>query len=210
MYAMISTRPDLSYSISLLSRFMSNPGNDHWIALKWLLRYLNNTTSVGLLYGKWTDNLNLVAYVDADHAGDRDCRKSTTSYNILLGGNCVSWKSQLQPIVALSTTEAEYIAITDVLKEATWVQGLLKEIQMLEDHCTVFTDNQSALQLCKNPVYHERTKHIDVRYHYIRDIIAAGTLKIAKVATEDNPSDMGTKVVPVGKFRHCLNLLHIR
>ncbi|GAB2274148.1 hypothetical protein Dimus_039069 [Dionaea muscipula] len=131
MYSMVSTRPDLSFSISLLSRFMSNPGPDHWNALKWLLRYLNCTAASGLLFKKWTNELDLVGYVDADFAGDRDGRKSTTAYCITVGGNCVSWKTQLQPLVALSTTEAEYVAITDIFKEGIWVQGLLKEINLL-------------------------------------------------------------------------------
>ncbi|GAB2268189.1 hypothetical protein Dimus_038699 [Dionaea muscipula] len=210
MYSMVSTRPDLSYSISLLSRFMSNPGTEHWTALKWLLRYLNSTVSVGLLYKKWTDTLDLAAYVDSDFAGDRDCRKSTTSYNVTLGGNCISWKSQLQPLVALSSTEAEYVAITDVFKEAIWLQGMLKEINLLDHSCTIFSDSQSAIHLCKNPVHHERTKHVDVKYHFVRDILSTGILEIAKVPTENNPADMGTKVVTVNKFRNCLNLLHIR
>ncbi|GAB2291727.1 hypothetical protein Dimus_038172 [Dionaea muscipula] len=210
MYSMVSTRPDLSFSISLLSRFMSNPGPDHWNALKWLLRYLNCTAASGLLFKKWTNELDLVGYVDADFAGDRDGRKSTTAYCITVGGNCVSWKTQLQPLVALSTTEAEYVAITDIFKEGIWVQGLLKEINLLRTCCTIFTDSQSALHLCKNPVHHERTKHIDVKYHFIRDSLVDGILEISKVPTEDNPADMGTKIVTVSKFKHCLKLLHIR
>ncbi|GAB2265401.1 hypothetical protein Dimus_037816 [Dionaea muscipula] len=129
---------------------------------------------------------------------------------VTFGGNCISWKSQLQPLVALSSTEAEYIAITEVFKEAIWIQGLLKEVQIFDGHCVVFTDSQSALHLCKNPVYHERTKHVDVKYHFVRDTLAAGILTIVKVPSEDNPADMGTKIVPVSKFRHCLDILHIR
>ncbi|GAB2278532.1 hypothetical protein Dimus_039298 [Dionaea muscipula] len=210
MYCMVSTRPDLSFSISLLSRYMSNPGPDHWNALKWLLRYLNSSISVGLNFGKWTNTLDLATFVDSDFAGDRDSRKSTTSYCVTLAGNCISWKSQLQPIVALSTTESEYIAITEAFKEALWIQRLLKEIKLIDHCCTVYTDSQSALHLCKNPVFHDRTKHIDVKYHFVRDVLSAGDLEIAKIPTEENPADIGTKVVTVGKFKHCLDLLHIR
>ncbi|XP_031274891.1 secreted RxLR effector protein 161-like [Pistacia vera] len=127
MYAMISTRPDLSFAISLLSRFMSNPGMEHLIALKWMLRYINNTVHVGLDFCKRNTSLDLVGYAGFDFAGDRDTRKSTTTYCFTLGGNCLSWKSQLQPLVALSTTEAEYVAMTDTFKEAIWLQGILKE-----------------------------------------------------------------------------------
>ena len=95
MYAMITTRPDLSFSMSLLSRFMSNPGSEHWSALKWVLRYINGTSHVGLDYCKRYNSLDLVGFVDSNFAGDKDTRKSTTAYVFMLGGNCVSWKSQL-------------------------------------------------------------------------------------------------------------------
>ncbi|XP_031270865.1 secreted RxLR effector protein 161-like [Pistacia vera] len=121
MYGIISTRPDLSYSISLLSRFMANPSSEHWTALKGVLRYINGTLNVGLNFYKRHNTLDLVGFVDSDFVGDKDTRKSTTSYYFTLGGNCISWKSQLQPIVALSTTEAEYIAIAYVFKEFVWL-----------------------------------------------------------------------------------------
>ena len=210
MYSMISTRPDLSYSISLLSRFMSNPGCDHWNALKWLLRYIKSTENVSLNFCKRNSTLDLVGYVDSDFAGDRDSRKSTTAYQFTLGGNCISWKSQLQPLVALSTTEAEYVAVTDEFKEAIWLQGFLKEAKLLDGTVTVYSDSQSAIHLGKNPVYHERTKHVDVRYHFVRDMISKGEVNLQKIPTENNPADMGTKVVTLAKFKHCLNLLHVR
>ena len=125
MYSMISTRPDLSYSISLLSRYMSNPGIDHWNALKYLLRYSNSSLHLGLCYEKRKASLDLVGFVDSNFAGDRDSRKSTTAFYFTLGGDCISWKSQLQPLVALSSTEAEYVAMTDAVKEATWLRRLL-------------------------------------------------------------------------------------
>ncbi|XP_031272336.1 secreted RxLR effector protein 161-like [Pistacia vera] len=141
MYAMISTRPDLSFAISLLSRYMSNPGIERWAALKWLLRYINSTVHVGLDYCKRYDTLDLVGYVDSDFSGDRDSRKSTTTYCFTLGGNCVSWKSQLQPLVALSTTESEYVAVTDAFKEAIWLQGILQEDNLLDGLVTVYSDS---------------------------------------------------------------------
>ncbi|XP_031264308.1 secreted RxLR effector protein 161-like [Pistacia vera] len=210
MYSMISTRPDLAYAISLLSRFMSNPGNEHWNALKWLIRYINGTVQIGLIFCKTYASLDLVGYVDADFAGDRDSRKSITAYYFTLGGNCVSWKAQLQPLVALSTTEAEYVTVSNAFKEATWLQGILKEADLLNGTATVYSDSQSAIHLSRNPVYHERTKHVDVRHHFVRDLIAKGEIKLLKVPTEDNPADMGTKVVTTAKFKHSLNLLHIR
>ncbi|XP_031247735.1 secreted RxLR effector protein 161-like [Pistacia vera] len=130
MYAMISTRPDLAFAISLLSRYMSNPGMEHWIALKWVLKYVNATLNAGLYYCKRTTSLELVGFVDADFAGDKDTRKSTTVYYFTLGGNYISWKSQLQPIVALSTIEAEYVAVADIFKEAIYFKGILSEAKL--------------------------------------------------------------------------------
>ncbi|XP_031283358.1 secreted RxLR effector protein 161-like [Pistacia vera] len=122
MYAMISTRPDLSFAISMLSRFMSNPGAEHWTTLKWVIKYINSTLWFGLEYGKRDISLDLIGFVDSDFAGDKDTKKSTTSYYFTLGGNYISWKSQLQPIVDLSSTEAKYIAVADIFKEAVWLK----------------------------------------------------------------------------------------
>ncbi|XP_052198350.1 secreted RxLR effector protein 161-like [Diospyros lotus] len=123
MYAMISTKPDLAYAISSLSRFMSNSVKSRWDALKYLLRYINGFVNVGLSYKKRFSTLDLIGYVDFDFAGERDTRKSTTALFFTLGGNWISWKSQLQPLVALYSTEAEYVAVTNVVKEAVWLQG---------------------------------------------------------------------------------------
>ena len=121
---------------------------------------------------------DLIGYVDANYGGDRDNRKSTTSFYFTLGSNCISWKSNLQSVVALSTTESEYIAVCDAFKEAVWLQGLLKEAHLISNTVIVYSDSQSAIHLSKNPVYHERTKHVDVRFHYIRDLIASDVVKL--------------------------------
>ncbi|XP_031272906.1 secreted RxLR effector protein 161-like [Pistacia vera] len=207
---MISTRLDLAFAISLLSRYMSNPGSDHWIALKWVLRYINSTACIGLEYCKRTSTLDLVGFVDSDFVGDRDSRKSTTAYCFTLGRNCISWKSQLQPLVALSSTEAEYVALADGFKEAIWMQGLLTKIELTDSKVTIFSDNQSAVLLSKNPIYHERTKHVDVRFHFIRDLINKELIELRKVPTEENPADMGTKIVTPAEFKHCMNLLFLK
>ncbi|KAL0300180.1 UNVERIFIED_CONTAM: Retrovirus-related Pol polyprotein from transposon TNT 1-94, partial [Sesamum angustifolium] len=163
MFLMVCTRPDIAYSISCLSRYMSNAGLPHWEALKWLLRFLNGSANRGLMFSKCAKGVELTGYVDSNYANDRDSRRSTTSYIFTLCGSCITWKSQLQQIVALSTTEAEYIAATEAFKEALWLEGIVKEIGFLKQKITIFSDSQSAIQLCKNPVFHDRTKHIDVR-----------------------------------------------
>ncbi|KAL2251745.1 UNVERIFIED_CONTAM: Retrovirus-related Pol polyprotein from transposon TNT 1-94 [Sesamum indicum] len=203
MYLMVCTRPDIAYAISCLSRYMSNPGTPHWEALKYLLRYLRGTIDIGITFSRNSDYIQLVGFVDSNYANDRDSRKSTTSYVFTLCGACISWKSQLQHIVALSTTEAEYIATTEAFKEAIWLDGLIKEIRFSKERLVVFSDSQSSIQLFKNPVFHDRTKHIDVRFHFIRDIVAKDVIKLEKIKTEENPADMGTKSLPVEKFTTC-------
>ncbi|KAL2248134.1 UNVERIFIED_CONTAM: Retrovirus-related Pol polyprotein from transposon TNT 1-94 [Sesamum indicum] len=137
---------------------------------------------------------------DSNYANDRDSRKSTTSYMFTFCNSCISWKSQLQHIVALSTTEAEYIATTEAFKEALWLSGLLNEIGFLKEKPVIFSDSQSAIQLCRNPVFHDRTKHIDVRYHFIRDIVGKNEIRLEKISSDENPADMGTKCLPIEKF----------
>lgn len=116
----------------------------------------------------------------------------------------------MQHVVALSTTEAEFMATTEAFKEAVWIKGILSEIQMLSRRVTVFSDSQSAIHLSKNPVYHERSKHIDIRLFWIRNKIEEGEVNLEKIPSEDNPADAGTKVLTVSKFQHCLNSLNMR
>lgn len=123
MYLMVCTRPDLAFAISVLSKYMSNPGKEHWNAIKWVFRYLIGTKGVGLQFKRHENKNQIEGYSDTDFAGDRDNRKSMSAYYFLVGGKCVSWRVQLQPIVALPTTEAEYVAITEAIKEAIWVKG---------------------------------------------------------------------------------------
>ncbi|CAH9103829.1 unnamed protein product [Cuscuta epithymum] len=202
MYAMLCTRPDLAFAVSILSRFMSDPRIKHWTAMKYTLRYLSGTKNLGLKYFN-ADLCDLKGFVDSDYAGCKDSRKSTTSWFFTWAGNCISWKSQLQSVVALSTTEAEYIAATEAIKEAKWLKGILGEVLGTSIVPTVFSDSQSAIYLCKDPMYHEKTKHIDVRFHYIRDEISKGNIKIDKITGDVNPADFGTKIVPVAKFLFC-------
>ena len=150
-----------------------------------------------------------VGYCDSDYAGDLDKRRSTTGYLFTLASAPVSWKSTLQSTVALSTTEAEYMAITEAVNEAIWLHGLLKELGVGQKQLEVYSDSQSAIHLAKNQVFHARTKHIDVRYHFVREILEEEEIVIRKVPTLENPADMLTKVVTRAKFEHCLDLVNI-
>ncbi|XP_048317899.2 secreted RxLR effector protein 161-like [Ziziphus jujuba] len=209
MYVMICIRPDLAHAISVLSRYMANPGRDHWEAMKCLLRYLKHSISEGLSYKGNSSEVELIGYVDSDYASDRDRRRSMPSYVLTLGGNCISWKFHLQPVVALLATKSEYMATTEATKEAIWLKGLLIELKALNQEVVLYSDSQSAIHLCKNLVFHERSKHIQVRYHFIRDMTAQQVIKLKKIPTELNPSDMGTKVLIVSKFNTCKNLLQV-
>ena len=195
---------------------MANSGKVHWQAVTWIMRYLKGTSDVGLVYGKNIDkfvngkvndrSINVIGYVDSDYAGDLDKLRSLTGYAFTLCGSTVSWKATLQSIVTLSTTEAEYVAATEAVKEAIWLIGLVGELGMQVKESTIYCDSQSAIHLTRNPMYHERTKHIDVRMHFIRDVVALGTVTVKKIPTADNL----TNPVPTSKFRHCLNLIRVQ
>lgn len=204
MYAMVCTRPDISHAVNMISRYMHNPGKGHWQAVKWILRYLYGTVDVGLEFVKEDGNNQLfVGYVDSDYAGDLYKRRSTTGYVFTMAGAPVSWRSILQSNVALSTTEAEYMAVTEAFKEVIWLQGVLDDLGVVQELLPVHFDSLSAIYLAKNQVHHARTKHIDVRFHFVREILEEEGILLVKIDTKDNPADMLTKVVSGVKFRHC-------
>ena len=161
------------------------------------------------LYGANIKTTDTEGFVDSDYAEDLDSRRSQTGYVFQLRGCTVSWKANLQATVALSTTEAEYMACTEVVKEAIWLKGIAREMGLDQRSVTIHCDSQSALHLSKNQVFHERTKHMNVRLHFIRDIILEGKVEMTKICIEDNPADMLTKVLPTSKCRHCLFLLQV-
>lgn len=162
MYAMVCTRPDIAHAVGTVSRFLSNPGREHWNAVKWILRYLKGTSDLKLCFGG--EKPILFGYCDSDMAGDIDSRKSTSGYLIKLAGGAISWQSKLQRCVALSTTEAEFIAITEACKDLLWLKKFLQELGLTQERYVLFCDSQSALYLAKNQTSHSRSKHIDVRY----------------------------------------------
>ncbi|CAJ2658330.1 unnamed protein product [Trifolium pratense] len=201
MYAMVCTRPDIAHAVGVVSRFLSNPGKDHWQAVKWILRYLRGTSKVCLCFGGGDPVLD--GYTDADMAGDLDCRKSTSGYMMTFAEAAVSWQSRLQKCVALSTTEAEYIAATEAAKELLWMKKFLQELGIEQEKFMLFCDSQSAIHLGKNPTFHSRSKHIEVRYHWIREALEMKSFSLEKIHTDENGSDMMTKTLPVTKMICC-------
>ncbi|OAE27396.1 hypothetical protein AXG93_2015s1240 [Marchantia polymorpha subsp. ruderalis] len=206
MYATVYTRTDLAFAGSVVSQYMIKPQKEHWQALKRIFRYLRGTSDIGLCYRNDTQCL-VASYSASDYAGDVDSRRSMTGYVFTLGGFVISWKATLQPTVTLSTTEAEYMALTEAAKDVIWLKGLVNDLGLHQDQALVYCDSLSAICLTKDHVHHEKTKHIDVRYHFLRN---EKRIQVKKVGTADSPVDMFTKPVPESKFQHCLDLLNIR
>jgi len=200
MYLMTSSRPDLAFTLSRLSKFFAAPRASHERFALYLLRYLKGTANHGITYGS-TSRRPYYGFTDADWAEDVDNRKSTGGYIFLLTGGAVSWRSKQQNSVARSSTEAEYIAASDAAAEIVWAHRLLKELDTHDGNLTkLFIDNESAMKLAKNAVYHARTKHIDVDHHFIRYHIGV-EVSAHYVPSADNVADMFTKSLPVPAHR---------
>ena len=210
IYLMTNTRPDICYAVSVLSRFMQQPRELHWRFLKRLLRYIKTTCNYSIIYqkSKSTDSL-LTGYSDSDFAGSIDDRKSTSGYVFKYGECLISWNSCKQKTVSLSSTEAEYIALTNAIKEIVWFKQMLSELKRETKELKLFCDNKSTIYLSKNPEFHSRTKHIDIRHHYIRETINNNSIKIIYISTDEMPADILTKALPKIKHDKCLKLLGI-
>ncbi|GJY89095.1 retrovirus-related pol polyprotein from transposon TNT 1-94, partial [Tanacetum coccineum] len=188
----------------------ANPSKNHWEAVKLILKYLWGTTNVGLVYGiDHGNHVDVTSFVDLDYAKDPNKGRSITGYAFLVQGCVVSWKAMLQYVVTLLTIEAAYMALTEAVKEAIWLRGLLEELGVELNTMAVNCDNQGAIHLSWNHVFHERTKHINVCYHFIKEVLEVNTVKVMKVGTEHNAADALTKVVPGLKLQHCLELLNV-
>ena len=179
-----ATRLDMMHAISLISRFMETPKDSHWQAGKRILRYVKGTNGFGILYIA-NDDFKLVGYTDSDWAGSIDDRKSTSGYVFNMGSGAISWASKKQPIVAQSTAEAEYIAANAAACQAIWLRRILTDLnERQEDGTTIYCDNISSIALSKNPVFHGRSKHIEIRYHFIRELVENGDIKMEYCKSE--------------------------
>lgn len=199
MYIMLQTRPDIAFAVSTVSQFAQNPNTSHYNAVKRIFRYLAGSTDLGVTYG--TTDQGLIGYTDADWGGCRDTRKSTGAYLFLLYGGPISWCSKRQQTVALSSTEAEYMAETQATKEAIWLRCFLTEIGVFHDDVVVIrADNNGAMDLARNPEFHARTKHIDIQYHFVREAIDRRLVDFEFVPTAEQAADGLTKALPAVKF----------
>ncbi len=208
IYAMSATKPDLSYVVTKLSQKMSAPSTQDLSVAKGVLRYLKGTVDYALVFRKAKENVCLQSYCDSDWASSHSDRKSISGYVYQLNkdSSFISWKSKKQNVVALSSCEAEYIALSTCVQEALYLRKLLvcMYCRNVESSVTVGVDNQGSIALAKNPVHHQRSKHIDVRYHFIRDVVSDGVVKLYYVPTNENIADVLTKPV---SGRKIVNLL---
>ena len=209
MFAGCVTRPDIMCAIGQLSQFNSNPSSRHLMAAKRVLRYLAGTVELGITFV--APPLDPEVFSDANWAGNEDNRRSTTGYIVMFNGGAIVWQSRLQPTVALSTMEAEYMALAEAAKEIAWLRRFLKELNYhgssSEEPTVLNTDSQGAMALAKNPVSHARSKHIDIRHHFIREAITDKSVWLQYVPTEDMTADSLTKGLGRQKHDRCLMLM---
>jgi len=214
MYAMLATRPDIAFAVGALSKFSSNPGYAHWDQAVHTLRYLVGTKDYALFFdGNSLDDLSslILGYTDSDWAGNIDTRRSTGGYVFLMCGAAVSWSSKLQSSPALSSTEAEYMACTRAAQEAIWLRQLLEQLGFKQTKPTsLLGDNQGAIALAKNPGNHPRTKHIALRYHFIRFTISNGHILLNYIPTSDMAADGLTKGLTGDKHLTFLHMLGLK
>lgn len=206
MYVMVATRPDIAYAVGAVSRFNTTPQQHHWAAIKRIFRYLRATSDFELQFS--SSDPTTIGYCDSDWAGDRSDRRSTTGYLFTLENGAISWKSKKQQTVALSSTEAEYMAATHATKEAIWLRKLMQELNHQQLHpTTIHIDNQGAQALTRNPVQHNRSKHIDIQYHFVREQVEANQVQLKYLETSNMPADILTK--PIARDAHERHLKRI-
>lgn len=193
MWAMICSRPDIAYSVSTVAQFMSNPGVAHWTQVKRIFRYLAGTKDFCLQYSQTSAPFHLQGFSDASYGDNVDSHKSTSGFCFLLAGRAVSWSSRKQKSVALSSTESEYMALTKACTEAIWLRRLLFDMGQPQKITEIYCDNKSAITIVHSSKHHDRTKHIDIRFHYIKDQVSSGEINIVYVPTEDMTADIMTK-----------------
>lgn len=204
------TRPDLMYAVSFISRFMADPREEHLQLAKRILRYVKATYNFGLLYER-KGATRLQVYTDSDYARDLEDRRCTSGYAFILSNAAICWSSRKQEIVTLSSTEAEYVAATTCACHCVWLKGLMEELSNEQiGTVNIMCDNSSSIKLSKNPVLHRRTKHIDVRFHYLRELVNKGKVQLVFCSSENQIADIMTKPVKLEVFEKMRTLLGVR
>src|ERR1044072_2302498 len=201
------TRPDIYFAVSVVSQFLNSPCEGHWDAVIRILKYIKGAPGNGLLYED-KGHARVVGYSDADWAGSPTDRRSTSGYCIFIGNNLISWKRKKQTVVARSSAEAEYRAMASATCELIWLKQLLKELRFGDaTQMTLICDNQAALHIASNPVFHERTKHIEIDCHFIREKIISGDITTSFVSSNDQLADVFTKSLRGPRISYICNKL---
>lgn len=204
-----TTRPDLSASVSILAQHSSNPAERHWEQVKGVLRYLKQTSKTGLLYRAGGHSATSpICYSDSDFGGERGSRRSRTGYALIYGGAAVGWQSRLQNLITLSSTEAEYVALSAAVREAKWAKRIFHQLDVqVENPLVVYTDSDAARKLANREVSGARTKHIDIQHHFVRRAISDEVVSLRYVRSAENPADLLTKPLPKERhLNHCAAL----
>ena len=194
-YVSLATRPDITFAVNKLSQFLVNPGRAHLDAAMRILRYLKGTKHWSLNLGGLV--ADIAGYSDSDWGGDPDDRKSTGAYVFRLGDRAISWKSKKQASVALSSVKSEYMALCQATKEAVWLKGLLSDLGIdLRSPLIIFADSQGAISLAQNPVFHPRSKHIAIQFHFTREQVKRQRITLKYISTKSMITDALTKSLP--------------
>jgi len=200
MHLAVGTRPDIAFAVSTVAQFANEPGMVHWEAVKRIYRYLAGTKGLALTFGAGKKGLE--GYTDADGASQEHCH-AISGFAYILDGGAVSWMSKKQELVTLSTAEAEYVAATHAVKEGVWLCHFVEEaFQPLMNPTILYCDNQAAIALTKDRSFHAHTKHIDIRYHFIRFVVDSGSFLLIYCPTADMTADTLTKALPSVKAKH--------
>ncbi|CAJ2665360.1 unnamed protein product [Trifolium pratense] len=207
-----NSRPDICHSVGIVSRFMQSPKLSHMQAVKRILRYLQGTIDYGVLYTKTDKNQKkLVGYCDSDWSGDKVERRSTMGYIFTLFNCPISWSSKKQSVVALSTCKAEYISACNAACQGIWLLALLQEMKIdIEQEVELMVDNKSAINLAKNPIAHGRSKHIETKFHFLRDQVTKGKIKMTYCNTEKQMADVLTKPLKIDRFKDLRRMMNVQ
>ena len=200
-YVSTATRPDLASAVGILARYMSRPGMEHFKGVKRVLRYIKGTINHGLVFKANEEKQMIIGYSDADWGNDLDTRRSISGYVFQVKGSTVSWYSKRQTCIARSSTEAEYVALSLATQEIVWLKKLLQDVNVRsEKSLVIYEDNQGAIELSKNAKFHNRTKHIDIAFHFIREKVGNGSIDVKYCPTDQMLADIMTKSLSKEKF----------
>lgn len=203
------TRPNLAYVLSVISQFMHSPSEEHMKVVTRVLRYLKSSPGKGILFKKG-ENLKIEGYTDADWAGSIEDRRSTSGYFTFMGGNLVTWRSKKQEVVARSSAEAEYRGMAKAICELLWIRNLMQELLIEQTNAMkLYCDSKAACDIAHNPVQHDRTKHVEVDRHFIKEKLEEKIIEVLHVRSQEQLADILTKAVSSQSFNCCLNKLGI-